>query len=79
MNQKNVTLKQLAKELGLSISTVSKSLNDSYEINEKTIKRVKNLAEKYNYRPNKIARNLRNRQTKTIGVIIPNILNYFLC
>ncbi len=77
MNQKNVTLKQLAQELDVSISTVSKALNDSYEINDKTIERVKALAKKYNYRPNKVAKNLRNRQTKTIGVIIPNILNYF--
>ena len=77
MSQNNVTLKQLALELGLSISTVSKALKDSYEINEKTIERVKSLAQKYNYKPNKIALNLKNRQTKTIGVVIPNILNYF--
>lgn len=77
MSQNNVTLKQLAQELNLSISTVSKALKDSYEINEKTIERVKALAKKYNYKPNKIALNLKNRQTKTIGVIIPNILNYF--
>ncbi len=77
MSQNNVTLKQLAQELNLSISTVSKALKDSYEINEKTIARVKALAKKYNYKPNKIALNLKNRQTKTIGVIIPNILNYF--
>ena len=77
MSQNNITLKQLAQELNLSISTVSKALKDSYEINEKTIERVKALAKKYNYKPNKIALNLKNRQTKTIGVIIPNILNYF--
>ena len=77
MNHNNITLKQLAAELNLSISTVSKALKDSYEINEKTIQRVKKLAQKYNYRPNKAALNLKNRQTKTIGVIIPNILNYF--
>lgn len=77
MNQNNITLKQLAQELNLSISTVSKALKDSYEINEKTIERVKALAKKYNYKPNKIALNLKNRQAKTIGVIIPNILNYF--
>ncbi|MDJ0646189.1 MAG: LacI family DNA-binding transcriptional regulator [Flavobacteriaceae bacterium] len=77
MSQNNVTLKQLALELNLSISTVSKALKDSYEINENTISRVKALAKKYNYKPNKIALNLKNRQTKTIGVIIPNILNYF--
>jgi len=72
-----VTLKQLANELNVSISTVSKALKNSYEINEQTIKKVKALAKKYNYKPNKTALNLKNRQTKTIGVIIPNILNYF--
>ena len=72
-----ITLKQLATELNLSISTVSKALKDSYEINEKTIARVQLLAKKYNYRPNRMALSLKNNETKTIGVIIPNILNYF--
>lgn len=71
------TLKQLAAELELSISTVSKALKNSYEINEKTIARVKALAKKYNYRPNRMALSLKSNETKTIGVIIPNILNYF--
>jgi len=72
-----ITLKQLATELNLSISTVSKALKNSYEINEKTIARVQSLAKKYNYRPNRMALSLKNNETKTIGVIIPNILNYF--
>lgn len=73
-----VTLKQLAKELNVSISTVSKALNNSEEIGQDTIKRVKKLAELYNYKPNKVALSLKNNKTKTIGVIIPNILNRFL-
>ena len=73
-----VTLKQLAKELNVSISTVSKALNNSDEIGEETIKRVKELAELYNYKPNKVALSLKQNKTKTIGVIIPNILNHFL-
>jgi LacI family transcriptional regulator len=73
-----VTLKQLAKELNVSISTVSKALNDSEEIGKDTIKRVKELAELYNYKPNKVALSLKQNKTKTIGVIIPDILNYFL-
>ena len=72
-----ITLKQLATELNLSISTVSKALKNSYEINEKTIARVQSLAKKYNYRPNRMALSLKNNETKTIGVIIPNILNIF--
>lgn len=73
-----VTLKQLAKELNVSISTVSKALNNSEEIGEETKKRVKELAELYNYKPNKVALSLKQNKTKTIGVIIPDILNYFL-
>ncbi|TBN05301.1 LacI family transcriptional regulator [Hyunsoonleella flava] len=73
-----VTLKQLAKELNVSISTVSKALNDSEEIGEETRKRVKELAKLYNYKPNKVALSLKQNKTKTIGVIIPDILNHFL-
>lgn len=73
-----VTLKQLAKELNVSISTVSKALNNSEEIGDDTAKRVKELAALYNYKPNKVALSLKQNQTKTIGVIIPNILNHFL-
>ncbi|MFG6687252.1 LacI family DNA-binding transcriptional regulator [Mariniflexile sp. HNIBRBA6329] len=73
-----VTLKQLAKELNVSISTVSKALNNSEEIGEETVKRVKELAELYNYKPNKVALSLKQSKTKTIGVIIPDILNHFL-
>jgi LacI family transcriptional regulator len=73
-----VTLKQLAKELNVSISTVSKALNNSDEIGQETVRRVKELAELYNYKPNKVALSLKQNKTKTIGVIIPNILNRFL-
>ena len=73
-----VTLKQLAKELNVSISTVSKALNNSEEIGEETVKRVKELAALYNYKPNKVALSLKQNKTKTIGVIIPDILNHFL-
>lgn len=72
-----ITLKELAKKLNVSISTVSKALNDSCEISEETIKRVKEVAAIYNYSPNKVALSLKNSKTKTIGVIIPNILNHF--
>ena len=72
-----ITLKQLAKELKVSISTVSKALRDSPEISSQTIEKVKFLANKYNYRPNKIALSLKSNRTLTIGVIIPDILNRF--
>lgn len=72
-----VTIKELAKELNVSISTVSKALNDNPEISEDTVKRVKELALLRKYKPNKTAVNLKNSSTKTIGVIIPDILNPF--
>ena len=71
------TLKQIAKELGVSVSTVSKALNGSPEISEPTKQRVQEYAKLKNYKPNVIGLNLKNRSTKTIGVIIPNILNLF--
>ncbi len=71
------TLKQIAKELGVSVSTVSKALNDSPEISDPTKQRVQEYAKLKNYKPNVIGINLKNRSTKTIGVIIPNILNSF--
>lgn len=71
------TLKQIAKELNVSISTVSKALNNSVEISELTKIRVQEYAKLKNYKPNIIGLNLKNRSTKTIGVILPNILNSF--
>ncbi len=75
--RKKVTLKQLARELNLSISTVSKSLKNDPEISQKTINRVHELADFYNYKPNALAVSLKSNKTKTIGVILPEILNHF--
>jgi LacI family transcriptional regulator len=77
MMKSKATLKQIAKELGVSVSTVSKALNGSPEISDPTKKRVQEYAKLKNYKPNVIGLNLKNRRTKTIGVIIPNILNSF--
>ncbi len=72
-----VTLKQLAEQLNVSVSTVSKALHNSEEISKDTIQRVQELAKHLNYRPNKMALSLKNNQTKTLGVIIPSVLNHF--
>ncbi len=72
-----VTLKHLANKLNVSISTVSKALHESDEISKDTIERVKALAKELNYQPNKVALSLKSNTTKTLGVIIPNILNHF--
>ncbi len=70
-------MKDIANELGLSVSTVSRSLRDLGEISEETRIRVKDLAEKWQYRPNILARNLLNRSSKTIGILLPDIEDYF--
>ncbi len=72
-----ITLKELAKLLNVSVSTVSKALHDSPEISPKTVERVKELAKLHNYRPNPVAVNLKSSKSGTIGVIIPNISNTF--
>ncbi|WP_299097758.1 LacI family DNA-binding transcriptional regulator [uncultured Winogradskyella sp.] len=71
------TLKELAKLLNISVSTVSKALNDSHEISATTKRRVNELAEKLNYKPNRIAQQLKSNTTKTIGVILPTVTNPF--
>jgi len=72
-----VTIKKIAKDLGVSVSTVSKALSDSPEISEHTKIRIQEYAKLQNYKPNTMAKNLKNQRTFTIGVIIPNILNPF--
>jgi len=74
---KGINMIQLAKELGLSVSTVSKALGDSHEISATTKKRVLDLAKHYNYKPNPFASNLRKKKSKQIAVIIPDIVNNF--
>lgn len=76
MKQK-ITLKKIAKEFGVSISTVSKALKDSHEISEEVKERIQAFAKFYQYKPNSLALNLRNQKTKTIGIIIPQIVHHF--
>ncbi|AXG68613.1 HTH-type transcriptional repressor CytR [Kordia sp. SMS9] len=75
--KRKVTLKQIAKELDVSVSTVSKALRNSKEISLDTRTKVQAFAKLYNYRPNNIALSLKNKRTKTIGVIIPEIVHHF--
>jgi LacI family transcriptional regulator len=74
---KRLTIKDIAKEFSVSISTVSKALNDSYEISESTKEKIQKYAKENNYKPNFNALSLKSRKTKTIGILIPNMLNYF--
>jgi len=72
-----VTIKDIAKALGLSTSTVSRALRDSYEISPETKKLVLEYAQKINYHPNPIALSLKERRSRSIGVIVSEIANTF--
>lgn len=75
--KKKITLKIIAQHLNVSIATVSKALKNSHEISESTKSKIQKFAKEHNYKPNIFALNLKQKRTKTIGIIIPNILNLF--
>lgn len=77
MHKGQVTIKDIAKELGISTSTVSKALTGHYNISNSTKQAVKKLAEKWNYKPDQIALSLKSGLSKTIGVVVPEIVHYF--
>ena len=72
-----ITIKTLAKELNLSVSTISKAMRDSFEISAETKLRVNQLVQKLNYVANPYASSLRKRNSKTIGVVIPEVVDSF--
>jgi DNA-binding LacI/PurR family transcriptional regulator len=72
-----VTIKDIAKALGISTSTVSRALRDSYEISPETKQMVLDCAEKLNYHPNPIALSLKERRSRSIGVVVCEIANNF--
>ena len=72
-----VTLKQIAEELGISVTTVSKALKNYSDVSPSTKAAVINLANKLNYKPNSFAVNLRTKESKTIGLIIREIVHHF--
>lgn len=77
MNKGQVTIKDIARELGISPSTVSKALKGHPDISQATKKAVRELVEKWDYKPNPIALSLKGGLSKTIGVIVPEIVHYF--
>ena len=74
---KQATLKEIAEKLGISITTVSKALKDYSDVSLKTKTAVISLAKELNYSPNSFAVNLRTQESKTIGLIIPEIVHHF--
>lgn len=74
---KPATIKDIARQLNISISTVSRAMRNAPDVNTKTRKAVMALSEELNYQPNKLALSLKQKQTHTIGVLVPN-LDYVL-
>ncbi|WP_347840644.1 LacI family DNA-binding transcriptional regulator [uncultured Draconibacterium sp.] len=77
MGKRHISLKDLANELGVSISTVSRALKNHPDISPEMTKKIKALAEERNYTPNPLAMGLLRQQTKMIGVIVPDINTHF--
>jgi len=77
MRSNRVTLKDIARELGVSPSTVSRALKDHPDISPATKKLVNELAEKLKYRPNAVALSLRSRKTNIIALMVPEIVHHF--
>lgn len=77
MRTSRVTIKDIAKELGLSVSTVSRALKDHPDISIETKKAVVELSQKLKYKPNMMALSLKNSRSNIVGVIIPELVHYF--
>lgn len=77
MKPTHITIKDIAKMLGVSPSTVSRALKDHPDISEETRNLVKTFAEKVKYRPNALALSLRKQKTNTLGLVIPEIVHHF--
>jgi len=77
MNKPQITIKDIAKALGVSPSTVSRALKDNPDISQETRNAVHKYAQEHNYKPNALALNLRTSRSNTIGVIIPQLVHHF--
>lgn len=77
MDKQAVTIYDVAREAGVSMATVSRVVNGNPNVKPATRKKVSDVIERLNYRPNAVARGLASKKTTTIGVIIPDITNLF--
>lgn len=77
MNKTQITIKDIARELNISPSTVSRALKNHPDISQETKNQVNEYARKYNYKPNALALSLRTSKNNTIGVIVPEIIHFF--
>ncbi|MES2332367.1 MAG: LacI family DNA-binding transcriptional regulator [Bacteroidota bacterium] len=78
LNEKDITIYDIARELGISAATVSRGLKDHPAVNKATRKKIQDLARQLGYRSNMFASNLRKKSTNTIGVIVPRLSSYFM-
>lgn len=72
-----ITMKEIAKKLGVSVSTISRALKDSPELHPETKRKIVEMAKEMNYQPNLLAQSLRISRSKTLGVIVPEITSHF--
>ncbi len=77
LRKNKVSIRDIAKECNVSVATVSRVLNNSDAVKEETRNLIQKVIEKYNYKPNELARGLYTQRTKSIGVILPEITNHF--
>lgn len=76
-NKPQITIKDIAKALNVSISTVSRALKDNPDISQETRKNIQQYAKEHHYKPNALALNLRTSRSNTIGVIVPQLVHHF--
>lgn len=77
MSRHPITIKDIARILNISVSTVSRALKNHPDISEATKKAVQDMARELNYRPNEIALSLKNRRSKIIGIMVPKLVHHF--
>ena len=77
MSKIAATIRDIALILGISKSTVSRALNDHFDVKPETARKVRELAAQIDYHPNLLAQHLKQKRTNTIGVVIPETVNRF--
>lgn len=77
MSKKTVTIYDVANEAGVSMATVSRVVNGNKNVKKETSEKVQAVIERLNYRPNQVARGLASSRTTTIGVMIPNVTDFY--
>jgi DNA-binding LacI/PurR family transcriptional regulator len=77
MKRDQITIRDIALKLGISIATVSRALRGAFGVNPETKKAVLEMAKKLNYKPNRVAQSLRNKKSYTLGIIVPELVTHF--